>query len=101
MAKAALCSDEQGRFSEADAFLHTHPITTQTELPAFAKSLQLNLKKLQTCMASPKTAEQLALSTNRVAAASITRLPGFELGSNHWIGVLTREELQRNIENAR
>jgi len=100
MAKVALCSEKQGLFTEADTLLHTKPLTTESELPAFAKLLQLNLKTLQTCMNSASVAATLETAASRAQSASVTRFPAFELGADSWLGVLAREDLQKMIENA-
>lgn len=100
MAKVAICSEKQGLFRETDKALHMKPILSETEIPAFAKSVKLNLKSLQACMASKVTVSTLEASSVRAKAAGITRFPSFELGTDGWIGILTREELRKKIENA-
>lgn len=100
MAKVALCSEKQGLFIEADTRLHTKPLTTESELPTFAKSLQLNLKKLQACMNSTSISASLNAASSRAQNANITRFPAFELGTDSWLGVLTREDLKKKIINA-
>ncbi len=99
MAKASLCSQKQGLFEKTDQTLHARPITTDAQVATLAKSVKLNLKTLQTCMASKATATVLEASAARAKAAGITRLPSFELGTDRWIGILTREELEKKIGN--
>lgn len=100
MAKAALCSEKQGLFATTDAALLARPISTDAQIAALAKSVQLNLKQLQTCMASAAVAASLETSVARAKAAEVIRFPAFELGTDRWIGVLTREDLQKRIEKA-
>ncbi len=100
MAKASLCSQKQNLFELADQTLHARPITTDAQLATLAKSVKMNLKNLQTCMASKATALSLEAATARAKAAGVSRLPSFELGTDRWIGILTREELESKIGNA-
>lgn len=101
MAKIAICSEEQGLFLKTDTELHVSPITSEKQIPGLAKAVGLNLKDLQTCLASPSTTAALAFSGDRAQKAGVTRIPAFELGTDRWIGILTREELEKKIGKAR
>lgn len=101
MAKASLCSQKQNLFEKTDTALRSRPITTEAQIATLAKSAQLNLKTLQTCMASKSLTQDLTTASERAKAAGVTRLPSFELGTDRWIGILTREELEKKIGNAR
>lgn len=101
MAKTSLCSQKQNLFEKTDQTLHARPITTDAQVATLIKSVKLNLKTLQTCMASKATAAMLEASSARAEAAGVSRLPSFELGTDRWIGILTREELENKIGNAR
>lgn len=100
MAKVSLCSQKQSLFEKTDQTLHARPITTEAQVATLAKSVKLNLKNLQTCMASTATAVSLEAATTRAKAAGVSRLPSFELGTDRWIGILTREDLEKKIGNA-
>lgn len=101
MATVAVCSRNQDRFTETDHALHASPISTDAQIPTLAATVGLNVKALRTCMASETTTSFLQAATDRATAASITRLPAFQLGSNRWIGIETQETLQRAMDDAR
>lgn len=101
MAKASFCSQKQSLFEQTDQTLHARPIATDAQVATLAKSVKLNLKTLQTCMASKATETMLEAANTRAKAAGVSRLPSFELGTDRWIGILTREELGKKIGNAR
>ncbi len=98
MAKIAICSEQQDMFEETDKVLHLSPATTDAQIPLLAKKVKLNLKTLQTCMASKHLEGLLEASIDRARSAGVTRFPAFELGNDRWIGILTREDLQKKIE---
>ncbi len=97
MAMVALCSEKQKLFSETDAKLHVRPITSEKQIPALATLLKLNLKSLNTCMSTSAVSTDIQGSIDAATNAGITRLPAFTLGTNHWIGVLSREELMKMV----
>lgn len=100
MAKTSLCSQKQNLFELTDQTLHARPITTDEQVATLAKSVKMNLKSLQTCIASKATAAALESAAARAKTAGVSRLPSFELGTDRWIGILTREELEKKIGNA-
>ncbi len=101
MAKVALCSAQQHQFEATDKALHSFPLSTDAQVAALAKTLKLNLKTLQSCIASPSIQTTLQTAVDRAKVADVSRFPSFILKNDHWIGVLTRDELQKKIENAR
>lgn len=100
MAKVALCGAKQDRFEDIDRALHSSPITTDAQVTALAKALKMNVKSLQTCIASNNVTTALQIASDDAKKANVTRLPAFELGTEHWIGIEAREDLRRRIEKA-
>lgn len=100
MAKTALCALKQGKFHEADTALHAKPIATEAEAALLAKNLQLNAAAFKTCMASQQTTNDIEAMASRSQTDGVTRVPSFAIESDRWLGVLTREDLQKRIENA-
>lgn len=100
MAKTALCALKQDKFTEADTALHAKPIATDAEAALLAKNLTLNATTFRTCMGSQQTMDELALMKQRAEADGVMRVPSFAINDDRWIGVLTRENLQKKIENA-
>ncbi len=100
MAKVALCSVQQNQFEAVDKALHASAIATDPQVAALAKTLKINLKTLQTCMASAWVETSLQATLDRTNGSKVTRFPSFELQNDHWTGVENREVLQKKIENA-
>ncbi len=100
MAKTALCALKQDRFHETDTALHAKPIATEAEAALLAKNLKLNATTFKACLASQQIASEIEAMTKRAQTDGVERVPSFALGSDGWIGVLTREDLQKKIGNA-
>jgi protein-disulfide isomerase len=100
MTKLAICSAHQNLFLETDKALHANPISTDAQTAALAKTLKLNLKTLQTCMASTATKSTLQFMIDLADGGKIERRPAFELQNDRWIGVVTRDELKKKIDAA-
>lgn len=92
-ARLALCAAEQKRFPQADLWLSTRTIAS-IDTKMFAKAIGLNLQKLLQC-----TARKNLLDGNLEKAGQyhVERVPFFILGNDSWLGLLTKEELQRRI----
>lgn len=96
-AKLALCAAHQEKFTEADAWLATHPLSDTALQKQFVKAVHLKSVQLQQCIAQK---DLLAGNERRAAELKVERVPFFVLGKSSWLGLLSREELTRTIERA-
>lgn len=96
-ARAAICSAKKGKFAEADRILTARTLRTDKDLPTFAKSLKITLKDLTNCMNAPSTKAILDRMGELADAAQVSRIPAFSLGTEQWIGVVSRAELEGKI----
>lgn len=95
-ARLAVCAAEQKKFPEADRWLGAHAIAA-IDTEKFAKTVGVNLKKLLTCTAEK---DLLAGNLQKAHESGVDRVPFFVLGSDSWLGLLTREELRERILGA-
>lgn len=94
-AQLAVCSAEQQKFTEADLYLSTHALPVQ-DIAKFAKAVGVNPKKLAQCVTRKNL---LAGNLKKAEEYGAERVPFFVLGSDSWLGLMQREELQEKIEN--
>lgn len=94
-ARLAICSAEQQKFTEADQYLSTHALPV-TDTAKFAKAIGVNLKKLAQCSLRK---DLLAGNLRKAEEYGVKRVPFFVLGSDSWLGLMQKEELQERIEN--
>lgn len=92
-AALALCSAEQQKFREANTFLSTNG-ARGIDLKKFAKATGVNLSKLTQCTARKNL---LAGNAERAKEYNVERVPFFVLGTDSWLGLLQREELQEGL----
>ena len=95
-ARLAVCAAEQKKFPEADRWLSTHAIAA-IDVEKFAKAIGVNVKKLLACTANK---DLLAGNLQKAYEFGVQRVPFFVLGSDSWLGLVTREELREKIEEA-
>lgn len=99
-AKTALCASLQEVFAPADKALYEVPLSSEKELTAFAKKIGADAKELTACVQDAETTAIIGMHSANAEAVGITRVPGFSLGEDTWLGVATKEGLQREIETA-
>jgi hypothetical protein len=100
MAQIAICGQEQGKFRETMLSLSTTPVSTDTQMQGLVKKLGLSLVSMRRCMSAPATKKLLDMMKRDAEALGIKRVPMFFLGDMKWLGVETRETLQRYIDAA-
>ncbi|MSR67260.1 hypothetical protein EXS65_00310 [Candidatus Peribacteria bacterium] len=95
-ARLAICAAEQEKFPEADEWLATHDIRA-VDRKKFANIIGLNLQKLTRCVAKKNLLEGNRKTSEEYG---VERVPFFTLGSDSWLGLFEKEELQERIEAA-
>ncbi len=93
-ARLAACSAEQEKFPDAHRWLSTHAIRA-IDQKKFAATLGLNLKKLSACTLRR---DLLKSHLKKSEEYGVERVPFFVLGSDSWLGLLTKEELRSKIK---
>ncbi len=94
LARAALCSARNGKFSTMDTMLLHNPTIDSATLSKSAQKIGIKASTWKYCM------ETTTFDTEHTApnGTSIERLPAFTLGKSHWIGVETAAVVHERIE---
>ncbi len=101
MAKTAICGVRLlDTFDTVDHELWTHPLHSESDLPLFAKHTGLSLQDLRSCLKTPYAIDGMKSMKQLTEQSGFNRFPGFEIGTEKWIGIKTRADLQATIEKA-
>jgi protein-disulfide isomerase len=105
-AQTAMCAAAQDKFWQMhDALFATQ--TTWEALPnptvlfdSLAKSLNLDVKRLDACVASGKMRPLIQADHDRALAAGATATPTFIIGSSLAVGAIPIEEMRKAVDSA-
>lgn len=102
--EAAECSAEQGKFWEYHNFLYDHQkgenqgTFNKDNLKGFAKFLNLDAQKFNSCLDSDKTSSVVSSGTADGQAAGVNSTPTFFINGEKNAGVLSFEQFKSKID---
>jgi protein-disulfide isomerase len=100
MAKITLCSLQFEKFEEVQKELSLRPISTQKDLPAFSKRVNIDTKKLAACVDDKRIDDDLARGMDDAKRQGITRVPFFRINDQEWLGLKEVDALHKIIIDA-
>jgi len=100
LSRAALCSEEQGKFLEYHdyVFAHQSQITDENVLKDFAVNAGLDGQKFSTCYASDKYKDKIQKWLDEGQARGVDSTPTFFINGQKFIGAQPYSEFQKLID---
>lgn len=100
LGNAALCANEQGKFSEFHdyIFLHQQEITSEDDIKNYAINSGLSAQEFNTCYAQDKFKDKLAKWYNEGGKRGVTATPTFFINGQQFIGAYPYADFKKIID---
>lgn len=100
LSKAALCSDEQNKFSEYHDYLFSHQgaISSEQDLTNFAVNVGMDGQKFQACYASDKYNGRVQTWLDAGKAKGVEATPTFFINGQNLVGAQPYDEFKKIID---
>jgi len=100
LGNAALCANEQGKFSEFHdyIFLHQKEITGEEDIKNYAINSGLNAQEFNTCYAQDKYKNKLSNWYNEGGKRGVTATPTFFINGQQFVGAYPYADFKKIID---
>jgi len=100
LGNAALCADEQGKFSEFHdyIFLHQQEITNEEDIKNYAINSGLNAQEFNACYALNKNKDKLSKWYEEGTKRGVTATPTFFINGQQFVGAYPYADFKKIID---